>query len=250
MPRYLRIVETVMGIPVSIEADATSDVIGQAFAALHKVDAQFSMYLPASELCQYRAGTLTDEQVSPEMREVMRSCEKLQAQTEGYFSAYYSGNFDPTGYVKGWAIARAAKVLHTANVVCYSINAGGDVMMASNGEKLWRVGIQDPRDSRRILGRVSIKSGAIATSGNYVRGAHIYDPKRGVVVDDGSSVSIIGPDIVLADVYATACIAMGNDKAIRFIAQQPDYEALFVQANGELMATAGFMKNFSTQIVR
>jgi hypothetical protein len=49
--------------------------------------------------------------VSPEVRHILDRCERLRAQTNGYFDAYPGGTLDPSGLVEGWAVDRASDLL-------------------------------------------------------------------------------------------------------------------------------------------
>jgi thiamine biosynthesis lipoprotein len=56
------------------------------------------------------------------------------------------GGFDPTGLVKGWAVARALAELRRAGLPGALVNGGGDVAVfgAPPGAQRWRVGIRHP----------------------------------------------------------------------------------------------------------
>lgn len=144
--------------------------------------------------------------------------------------------FDPSGYVKGWAIAEAGKVIEEDDYETYCISAGGDILARSDSDKVWNIGIQDPRDKSKILnpstssGQASIlkiKNGAVCTSGNYERGAHIINPKTQKPADELLSVTITGPDIIKADILATAVFAMGP-KSVNFMKKQKNYTAFII----------------------
>jgi thiamine biosynthesis lipoprotein len=80
--------------------------------------------------------------------------------------------------------------------------------------------------------------GAVATSGPYERGAHVWDvaarrPARGV-----ASASVSGPDLALADALATGLVAAGS--AGLDAVTRAGYEALLVLEGGESLNTAGF----------
>jgi FAD:protein FMN transferase len=50
----------------------------------------------------------------------------------------------------------------------------------------------------------------VATSGTAARGAHVLDPRTGEPGGDGLlSVTVVAPDLLWADVYATAAFARG-----------------------------------------
>jgi len=110
----------------------------------------------------------------------------------------------------------------------FCIGAGGDVFAVSDGSKEWRIGIQDPRDKTKILNKLSILNGAVATSGDYERGAHIINPKTGKPANELLQITVTGTDIIMADVLATAAFAMGK-AGEAFVNAQPGYRAIVVK---------------------
>jgi thiamine biosynthesis lipoprotein len=50
---------------------------------------------------------------------------------------------------------------------------------------------------------------------------------------------VAGPDITEADAFATAAVAMGRP-AVAWLGLLPGYEAIAVDAEGEVFMTAGF----------
>lgn len=232
-----------MGIPISIDIpDATNMAVFEAaFARLRAIDAKFSTYKPESEVSRFHRGELPQTQISDEFQHVARACADFASKTDGYFSAYYDGSFDPTGYVKGWAIREAGDVIEQHGFYTYIINAAGDILTASTGEKTWNIALQDPFARESSLGTIGLKNGAIATSGTYERGSHILNPHTKQTATATVSATVYGNDIITADVFATACVAMAPDKAIDFINAQDGYEALLIDPHGLALAS----KNFS-----
>jgi len=218
-----------MGMAVTIEVPQLKNesVVKAAFDRLRAIDRQFSPYKKNSELSKYNRGELNELTLSPEMKFILHACRRAEEKTDGYFSAWYGDSCDPSGYVKGWAIAEAGRVLESKGQKTYSIYAGGDILCRSSSDKIWKIGIQDPTDKQRILNKLSISNGAVATSGNYERGGHIINPKTKKPADEILSITVVGPDIISADVLATAAFAMGK-KGIDFVKKQKDYEALAV----------------------
>ena len=79
-------------------------------------------------------------------KEVLAACAEVSALSGGYFTVRPGGRFDPSGYVKGWAIERAAAMLTAAGSAEHSVNGGGDIQCVGDhgpGQP-WRVGIADP----------------------------------------------------------------------------------------------------------
>jgi thiamine biosynthesis lipoprotein len=224
----MRQVQQIMGMPITIDITDCDDeaVFQAAFECLRDIDERFSTYKPDSEVSKFAAGKISQNDLSDELKSVIKACRQAEAKTEGYFSAWAAGWFDPSGYVKGWAIAEAGKEIKKAGHKTYCISAGGDILCRSDGSKEWKIAIQDPHDRSKILDLLSIYNGAVCTSGNYERGAHIINPKTKKPAVELLSVTVTGPDIIWADVLATACFAMGRAKAESFIKIQPDYQLI------------------------
>jgi thiamine biosynthesis lipoprotein len=92
--------------------------------------------------------------------------------------------------------------------------------------------------ARGVVAVVPAHRGAVATSGNVERPGEIVDPHTGRPALELPSVTVIGPDIVMADAFATAMVAMGN-RALAWLVDRPGYEAVGVFPNGRVWATRG-----------
>ena len=163
------------------------------------MDATFSTYKDDSEISRLNRGELALADAHPLVREVLDRCEELRAETAGYFDARAASpdSIDPSGYVKGWSIDRAAALLDEAGVRNYAINAGGDIRVRGRAipELDWRVGIEHPLLHDRLAAVVATDSCAIATSGAYARGAHVLDPHTRRPPEGVLSVTITGPEL-------------------------------------------------------
>jgi thiamine biosynthesis lipoprotein len=58
---------------------------------------------------------------------------------------------------------------------------------------------------------IEISDAAVATSGSYERGPHILDARKGEPARGLVSLTVVGPNMALADSYATAGFAMGEE---------------------------------------
>jgi thiamine biosynthesis lipoprotein len=244
-------VEHVMGTAISISVAAPNGATGSeavaavaaAFAELRRADEVFSPFRPDSQISRLRDGRTTPDRCDPEVREILALCELLRRASNGYFDAYAAGpgQLDPCGVVKGWAAERAAAALRAAGMPRHAVNAGGDVRLGDPPApgRPWRVGIADPHRPGHLLTVVRGSDLAVATSGNAERGAHVLDPHRRAPATGLASVTVIGPSLTLADAYATAAVAMG-EAATDWLAGLDGYEALLVDAAGELWWTGGF----------
>jgi thiamine biosynthesis lipoprotein len=232
-------VEHVMGMPVSI--DVRDEVAGvaleRAFACLRAADATFSTYRRDSEISRLGRGVLAPAAVSPVVAEVLALCETLRRQTGGFFDARAAGSLDPSGVVKGWAVQRAAQLLLDAGADSFYIAAGGDIALC--GEQPWRIGIQHPQRRSKLACVLEMTCGAMATSGAYERGAHVVNPHSGRPPKGVLSVTVLGPDLAIADAYATAAFAMGL-AGPAWTASLAGYDAMTILDRGQVLYTPGF----------
>jgi thiamine biosynthesis lipoprotein len=242
----VRHAEPVMGTVVSFDVPAQARAGGSlddAISWLHWVDRVFSPYRPDSDVSLLAAAEVTVDGCADEVAEVITACAALRVFSGGYFSAAPDGVFDPSGYVKGWAVERCAEILSRAGSVSHLVNGGGDVQCAGgrpgSGEP-WRVGIADPGRRGRLALVVEAADSAVATSGIAERGAHIIDPFTGRPAGGLASVTVVGRSLALADAFATAAFAMGPSLARDWAESLDGYEAYAITPDGETWQTSGF----------
>ncbi len=242
----MRETRLLMGMPITVDVAGSDDdgaAVAAAFAYFDAVDRRFSTYKDDSEISAINQGRLGEKDYSAEMREVLALAEKTRRETGGYFDIRTAaGALDPSGIVKGWAIRNAAALVAASGARDFYVDAGGDIQAAGrNGQgKEWRVGIRNPFDQAEIIKIVEPRGKGVATSGTYARGQHIYDPHaRGAAIDEIVALTVIGPDVLEADRFATAAFAMGRS-GIGFIEQTPGLEGYLVDRNGRATFTSGF----------
>lgn len=230
---------SLMGMTISIEvldSEVKAADIAEVYDYLTYVDETFSTYKETSEISQINAGSLPKEKWSKDMQFVMKECERTKQETNGFFDIAHNGKLDPSGYVKGWAIQNAAELLEK-KFKKYYVDVGGDIQAMG---KAWTVGIRSPFNQKEIVKHVSLENMAMATSGTYIRGQHIYDPHQpDKTITEILSLSVIGKLIVDADRFATAAFAMGR-KGIEFIASLPGLEGYMIDSKGIATFTSGF----------
>ncbi len=117
----------------------------------------------------------------------------------------------------------------------------------------WSLGIDKPVDGNDELGaqiqgvyRAPDGPHGIVTSGNYrkfyIRDgrkyAHTIDPRTGYPVTHNLlSATIVAPDALTADAYATYCMAIGLEASRAFLASRPDLEACLIYDDNGSFAT-------------
>ena len=219
-------------------------VLDRVVRWLHWVDATFSPYRDDSDASRFGRGSLALADCAPELAEVLAACAEVGVRSGGYFTAYPGGRFDPSGYVKGWAIERAAAMLTEAGSAEHSVNGGGDIQCVGGrgpGQP-WRVGIADPLRPGVLALVVAGQDFAVATSGVAERGAHIVNPHTGQPAAGLASLTMVGASLALADAYATAAFAMGPARARDWTASLEGYAAFAITGTGGTWHTPGFAR--------
>lgn len=236
-----------MGMPVTVEVvdkSVTRADIKEIYAYFKYIDSKFSTYKKTSEITLINEGKIGKSKFSRDMRRVLKLSDKTRRETGGFFDIRKNGKYDPSGLVKGWAIFNAAKLLKKRGFKNFYINAGGDVQSFGrnkNGEP-WKVGIRNPFKDGEIIKVVDPRNRGVATSGNYERGNHIYNPKTGgEISSDIVSLTVIGPNIYEADRFATAAFVMGEN-GVNFIEKLPGFEGYMIDRSGIATYTGGFEK--------
>jgi FAD:protein FMN transferase len=229
-----------MGTVVSIEladdlpAATLAAMVDDTCAWLHEVDERFSTYREDSEVCRFRSDALQLEDCSPDLRHVLDACADLWRETDGYFDAYATGPLDPSGYVKGWSVEVASERLAVAGSHRHFLNAGGDIRVRGGP---WRIGIRHPWEADKLSWVLTVTDAAVATSGTYERGAHVWNPRTGQPARGLRSVTVVGSDLALVDAYATAALAMG-EAGIAWLGKR-NFECAIVTDDGRAFSSAG-----------
>jgi thiamine biosynthesis lipoprotein len=243
----LRRVEHIMGMPIVLDVrddQVDETAVGAMFDWLRWVDTVFSTYKEDSEISRLNRGELALGDAHPEVARVLERCEQLRGETDGYFDvrAASADVVDPSGLVKGWSVDRGAAILDAAGLRNYALNAAGDMRLRGRAvpELCWSVGIQHPIERDKVARVIETTGLAVATSGEYARGEHVFDPHTHRPPEGILSVTITGPELATADAYATAAFAMGAERATHWTARLRGYEAMTILADGRVLSTPGF----------
>lgn len=174
--------------------------------------------------------------------------DKLQMRLDppGLKKSNPSTKIDLSAIAKGHAVDRVAAILRKHGIESYFVEIGGEVRVLGvrlDGQP-WQIGIEQPNTRSRELHRiVSMKTGAMATSGNYrnfydldgKRLTHFIDPKTGMPIDSSLlSATVIMEDCASADAAATALMVMGTEAAQTLIAKEKWAAMLIVNDHGNL----------------
>jgi thiamine biosynthesis lipoprotein len=211
-----------MGLPFSLALRGrhADDARGAAawnaaLSVLRDADRVFSTYRADSVISRLGRGEITLPDCPPAVAEVLELGAAAEQDSGGAFAVRRGGVLDPSGVVKGWAAERAAAHLADLLDTDFCLSAGGDVTCRTLDADAppWRVGIEDPHDTGRLVAVVRVHTGAVATSGTARRGAHIVDARTGLPPTGLASVTVVGDSLTAVDIDATAAFALGPDAA-------------------------------------
>lgn len=162
---------------------------------------------------------------------------------------------------QGYSCDLVARYLYSIGVKDMLVNIGEIYCDGKNPSGMpWKVGIDKPVDGNNELGAqlqgvFKVPSGAhgVVTSGNYrkfyikdgKKYAHTIDPRTGYPVSHSLlSATVIAPNAMLADAYATYFMVIGLEASKQFLAADAGMEAcLIYDEDGEFKSwcTPGFL---------
>ena len=212
------LVEQVMGMPVRVHVRAVEPTRPDLEAGVAR---RPSRTCARSTRCSARGGptatccgcsAASSGEAHPWVAEVAELCLEAEGRTDGLFSAWRrrdGGRLATTrpGWSRAGPSAGSAHLRDVPEIAC-SIGAGGDLAVGagrgrSSAAPTWRIGIEDPQQPGSVATVVTVRRGAVATSGAAARGAHVVDPRTGGIGRAGSA-TVVGPELLWADVWATA----------------------------------------------
>ena len=149
--------------------------------------------------------------------------------------AEYSLRLDLGGIGKGWTVNAVDDMLDERGYTYGYFNFGTssiavNTFLGSDGN--YNISFTDPRGIGGGYCAYKIKNENLSTSGDYenyymidgTRYCHIIDPTTGSPVQTGiASATVIGGSAAEDDALTTALMAMGKDKAVEFINDNPEY---------------------------
>lgn len=155
---------------------------------------------------------------------------------------------DFNAIAKGYAIDVVAEFLQANGVSNYLVDIGGDLRAGGINQvskQPWSIGVDDPNfDGSQSYSKViPLTNKGMATSGVYRkfkvddsgnRYAHIINTATGYPTKTKVlSVSVIAPNAMLADGYATAFQAMGIEATRDFLEFHPELQVYFISYEGD-----------------
>lgn len=158
------------------------------------------------------------------------------------------------GILQGYAVRRAQALMQQMGITGGLINGSGDVSCwGRQGDgSLWRVAIGDPAHPRTVSSWLTVTDVAVVTAGNYeqyftVKGqyyGHIINPHTGYPAVGLRSVTIICPDVELADGLDEVVFVLGPDAGLAFINRLKGVDCTLITNDGRTLASKGMAVNY------
>jgi len=148
---------------------------------------------------------------------------------------------------KGYAVDRAAEVLHSLGIRDALINAGGSTIFAMGsppGETAWLVRLRDP--SKKIDPEVMLRDGSVSTSEQTApsllgsdSAGHIIDPDTGLPLKTMFAVSAVSNTATESDALSTTLLLLGPTKGKALIKNMADVSAIWISPEAEVETVNG-----------
>ena len=157
---------------------------------------------------------------------------------------------DLGGFAKGHAVDRAGAILRQHGVRHAAVSAGGDSrLLGDRCGRPWTVGVRDPDRAGELVALLPLLDVAVSTSGDYERyfddGAerfhHLIDPSTGRPARSVRSVTVIARDGLTSEALSKTVFVRGAEQGLRIVESLPNVDAVVVDAEGRLHASAGLL---------
>ena len=154
---------------------------------------------------------------------------------------------------EGYATHKCQEMMLAKGIKSGIVNATGDMSVwgtQPNG-KPWNIGITNPFDPSQILATISLKQGAVTTSGSYEkfvvfngkRYSHIINPTTGYPATGLCSVTVFGSNAETANGFSTSAMVLGKKEAIQLLNKYPKYYFIMITDSGKMIKSKNFPKN-------
>lgn len=148
---------------------------------------------------------------------------------------------DLSGIAKGYAVDALADLLAEHGVFHALVEIGGECAgrgMRPDGDPWW-VDAEVPDDMSPAPLRIALHNLAVATSGDYLAGAHTIDPATGLpAIHATTSVNVIHPSAMVADAWASALLVLQAERAKALAIRENIAARLLARDGGEWISPA------------
>ncbi len=187
-------------------------------------------------------------EIIPERNEIAEALKSVDYEsiTVGEKEVNLGGaKIDLGGIAKGYIADEVCEYFKQNGVKNGIVNLGGNVKVFG---KEYTIGIKSPFKQDEVIAKIKLKEKSAVTSGIYERSFekdgkvyhHILDTETGYPIDNSlASVTVIGESSFDCDALSTVCMVLGTDRAIDFIENQTECEAVLIEKDGKIILSKG-----------
>ncbi|MGN1020107.1 MAG: FAD:protein FMN transferase [Aristaeellaceae bacterium] len=165
-------------------------------------------------------------------------------------------SIDLGGIAKGYIADQLAGLVR-GKVTGATLNFGGNVYALGNapGAEGFNIGIAHPQSPSQAIAAIRVLDRSVVTSGTYQRCFeqdgrvyhHILDPRTGLPAETGLvSASIVAESSMTADALATACIVLGEERALALL-EALGCDGLLIREDMTIVTTPGLKDKYPLQ---
>ena len=158
------------------------------------------------------------------------------------------------GILQGYGVRKAEALMKKMGIQGGLINGSGDVSCwgkQADGSG-WRIAIGDPAHPKSVSSWLTVSDMAVVTAGNYeqfftVKGqyyGHIINPHTGYPAVGLRSVTIVCPDVELADALDEVVFVLGPEEGLAFINKLKGVDCTLITNDGRTLASKGMQVNY------
>ena len=168
---------------------------------------------------------------------------------DNMYSKNNNVRIDLGAIAKGYVTELVGDYLEDNGINNYIINAGGNVKVGKAYNKdAFVVGITDPNNTNGIFTKVNVNDMSVVTSGSYQRYCelddkiynHVINPVTKYPSDYVKSVTVIGEDSMLCDIYSTYLFLVPVEEGINAINNIDGMEAIWYIDSDNIIRSDGF----------
>jgi len=165
------------------------------------------------------------------------------------YTKYNGVKIDLGAIAKGYVTEIVSDYLEDNGINNYIINAGGNVKVGKAYDKdSFIVGITDPDNTNSIFTKVNINNLSVVTSGSYQRYcelegnlySHVINPVTKYPSNYVKSVTVIGEDSTLCDIYSTYLFLLPVEEGLEIVNNTSGIEAVWYVDLDNIVRSDGF----------
>jgi thiamine biosynthesis lipoprotein len=172
--------------------------------------------------------------------------DKVKIENNQVNKKYSETYFDFNSIGKGYGLDIIARFLESKKIKNFLIEIGGEVRVKGTKPegKIWTVQLENPNTdgTRSAYTYLQLTNSSMASSGNYrkfrmaptgEKYVHTINPKTGFALESNLLAATVIAELDCADVdaYATAFMAMGLEKTVKFLEAKPYLKVVLIYVN-------------------